>query len=73
MNKNMISMCSFFCCIRSMFSQEERDRSDVKKATEKERSAAPKMLAGLVALRIKAGHQDSYWLGGQSMVTLMLL
>lgn len=43
---------------RAAMTQQERDLADVKKATAKEQASAPKMLAGLVALRIKA--HDSF-------------
>lgn len=39
---------------RDAMSREERDHDDVKKQLAKEQAAAPKMLAGLVALKIKA-------------------
>jgi len=42
----------------SAMTQEERDHEGVKKALAKEQAAAPKMLAGLVALKIKA--HDSF-------------
>jgi len=39
---------------RAAMSMEERDRADVNKEVAKEQASAPKMLAGLVALKIKA-------------------
>lgn len=47
-------------------SQEERQIADVKKEQLKEQAAAPKMLAGLVALKVKA--QDSF---DEAMKTFM--
>jgi len=48
-------------------SQEERDREAVKQQIKKEQSTAPKMLAGLVALKVKA--RDSFLASVQTLLS----